>query len=202
MAPARKVRDLHCRDTFGESARAVLLVRLAEVEDRRRDVLEPDDPQALHDLRIAAKRLRYSLETFSVCLPDGMATDQADRVRDLQDVLGRIHDLDALRGLLTGRIEQMDAEARRRGVEIATGDEDDSVRQHELQELVWSDERHSRLGLYSVIAAKADERREAYQRFVSLWGEWQESGLLESIRAMITGAPAPATHDEAPIPAD
>jgi len=42
-----------------------------------------------------------------------------------------------------------------------------------------------RLGLYKVIAAKADERRQFYDRFVALWTQWEEAGFLAAIRASL-----------------
>lgn len=189
MSPPRKVHNLRCRDSFREGARAILAVQLAELEERRANIAGPEDSGALHDLRIAAKRLRYSLETFAVAFPAGTAQAYANRVRDVQDVLGRIHDVDVLEGLLAGRIRRMDEEARARGLDIAQRTESQTSRRHELEQLVWGDERHARLGLYTLIGAKVEERRLQYSRFVALWNEWEESGLLGSIRTMVTDAP-------------
>lgn len=186
MAPPRKLPDLRCKGSFAEGARSVLTAQLAELEERRERISGPDDSRALHDLRIAAKRLRYSLETFAIIFPPDIAGTYADHMRDLQDILGRIHDLDVLEGLVAGRISAMDAEARAHGLDIARETADESVRRHELQQLVWGDERHARLGLYGLIGSMADERREQYERFLALWSAWEESGVLRSLRAMIT----------------
>jgi inorganic triphosphatase YgiF len=187
MAPPHKIAHLRCKGTFTEGARRILSTRLAEMEERRANIPGPEDSQALHDLRIAAKRLRYSLETCAVAFPEGEAEGYADRIRDLQDVLGRIHDLDVLEGLLAGRLASMDADARVRGLNIAREAVDPSSREQELQRLVWGDERYARLGLYSLIGSKADERRRQYTRFLTLWQEWEESGLLQALRSMIEG---------------
>lgn len=189
MAPARKISALRCRDSFSEAACAVLSVRLDEVEQRHAMITGPEDPQPLHDLRIAAKRLRYSLETFAIAFPEEEAEGYADRIRVLQDVLGRIHDLDVLEELLIGRLAAMDTDARSRGLAIARDTTDAAARTKGLQQLVWGDQRHARFGLYNVIAAKADERREQYAQFVVLWTEWAQTGLLQSIRDMINGTP-------------
>jgi CHAD domain-containing protein len=47
---------------------------------------------AFHDLRIAVKRFRYTLENF---LP-GLHQDWGDDLKEIQDILGEIHDLDVL----------------------------------------------------------------------------------------------------------
>lgn len=190
MAPARKVGGLHCQDSLDEAARTILSVRLDEVEDLRTLITGPADSQALHNLRIAAKRLRYSLEMFTVCFPETEAQSHADLVRDMQDILGRIHDLDVLQGLLLDRIALIDQESRERALEIATSPALEKRRQEELQDMVRGDEQgDGRLGLYTVIAAKAEERREQYARFESLWTEWEQYGLLRAIRTMISPVP-------------
>jgi hypothetical protein len=185
MAPARKIAALRCSDSFDTAARQILAVRLDELADLRVAITGPEDSGQLHDLRIAAKRLRYSLETFAVCFPDKEAQSYADRVRDMQDILGRIHDLDVLQGLLLDRIATMDREGRKRGLEIATCADHQSHRLEELRNLVGEGDRGARLGLYQVIASKADERRTQYARFESLWTEWEESGVLNGISAML-----------------
>lgn len=185
MAPA-KAQKRRCRGSLVDASRAVLAAQLDEVEARRARITGPGDSRALHDLRIAAKRLRYSLETFALAFPPGEAQSHADHVRELQDVLGRIHDLDVLMEILSGRIARMDADALRRGIQTATGAQDETVRQHDLQALVWGDQRYPRLGLYSLIGTKADERREQYSRFLSLWTALDQSGIFRSIHDMLS----------------
>jgi CHAD domain-containing protein len=49
----------------------------------------------MHDMRIAAKRLRYLLELVGFCF--GAVGEEAQaRARALQDVLGEIHDCDVM----------------------------------------------------------------------------------------------------------
>jgi CHAD domain-containing protein len=60
--------------------------------DRRRGA-RPDDPDALHRLRIAYKRLRYTVETFSEVLPEDLAVLAQGAAR-MQSRLGDLHDVD------------------------------------------------------------------------------------------------------------
>jgi CHAD domain-containing protein len=62
-----------------------------EVEQRRRAPLQ--DPEALHNLRIAYKRLRYTVEAFASVLP-GDLVSLAQPATRLQSRLGRLHDAD------------------------------------------------------------------------------------------------------------
>jgi CHAD domain-containing protein len=68
------------------------------VERARRDVerhrgAAPDDPEALHRLRIDYKRLRYTAETFADALPEGLAALAQGAAR-MQSRLGDLHDVD------------------------------------------------------------------------------------------------------------
>jgi CHAD domain-containing protein len=76
------------------------LTRLARraVDRARRDVerrrgADIEDPEALHGLRIAYKRLRYAIESFSEALPTH-TVDQAQHAARMQNRLGGLHDVD------------------------------------------------------------------------------------------------------------
>lgn len=167
-------------------AQAEILKRLTELEAIREEISGPADSESLHALRIAAKRLRYSLEMFAVCFPDNVALERADTVRAMQDLLGRIHDLDVLHGLLEERLGQIDAEARDRALQVALAPSEGESREHSLLDQTRTDGKaDGRLGLYKIIAAKADERRDAYGRFETHWKHWQDSGFLASIRELL-----------------
>lgn len=60
--------------------------------------LDGRDPQALHDFRIACKRLRYAMERFCDRVP--AFKDSADRLAQMQDALGEAHDRDVLLSIL------------------------------------------------------------------------------------------------------
>lgn len=51
-----------------------------------------NEAAAWHALRIAAKRMRYTLEAFRDVLEEGAATDFIERLRTLQDNLGEMND--------------------------------------------------------------------------------------------------------------
>jgi CHAD domain-containing protein len=70
-------------------------VRLDELRGFAEDALAPAASEAQHDMRIAAKRLRYVLEIFAPCL--GEEAETARRAaKQLQSVLGDLHDCDLM----------------------------------------------------------------------------------------------------------
>jgi CHAD domain-containing protein len=62
--------------------------------------------QQLHDLRIAAKKLRYGLEIFSPAFPSGLEREVA-LARALQDAGGHYHDWSVLRETLQKEIRRL-----------------------------------------------------------------------------------------------
>ena len=78
---------------FAEMSRTIILDRLKEFEKRSEGLFKPLDVEALHDMRIAVKRLRYALELFSKCWPRTVAA-QAKRAARIQGALGELHDCD------------------------------------------------------------------------------------------------------------
>lgn len=80
----------------------IVSVRLDELRSFSETALSPDASEAQHDLRIAAKRLRYVLEIFAPCLgEEGKAA--RDAAKRLQSVLGDLHDCD----LMLAKIERI-----------------------------------------------------------------------------------------------
>lgn len=71
-----------------------LMTRLEELVRYDRYVRDVDRVEELHDLRIAAKRMRYTLEVFAPVVEDSAAYLKA--LKSLQERLGAIHDVDVL----------------------------------------------------------------------------------------------------------
>lgn len=77
------------------NAARIVRTRLDELRSFAPIALEPAAATAQHDMRIAAKRLRYVLEITGPCFGSeaGAARDAAKR---LQGVLGEMHDCDVM----------------------------------------------------------------------------------------------------------
>jgi len=91
---ARQVRKLDPERSLGENAARIIQVRLDEMLAFAPQALD-GKTRAQHDMRIAAKRLRYVLEVTGFVF--GKPADTARRrARDLQDILGEIHDCEVM----------------------------------------------------------------------------------------------------------
>lgn len=92
---ARRVRKLDPAGPLAENAARIVLVRIEELRSFAPRALEPDAAEVQHDMRIAAKRLRYVLEATGFCLGRSAASARK-RAKELQDLLGEIHDGDVM----------------------------------------------------------------------------------------------------------
>jgi len=87
-------------------------VRLDELRSFARDGGAPASADDLHDMRIAAKRLRYVLEIFAPCL-GAQAEAARGAAKRLQSVLGDLHDCDLMLAKVA-RIGSVEAVLRQR----------------------------------------------------------------------------------------
>lgn len=99
MAKAKPITGLDCQASTGTNARIIARVRLEDMYSWAKDVDIPYAVRGLHNLRIAAKRLRYTLEVFEDVLPED---SQAiiNELAQIQDELGVLHDSDVMIALL------------------------------------------------------------------------------------------------------
>jgi CHAD domain-containing protein len=96
------IAGLTASTTLEDAARRMVGVRAEELFAFLPSTLDPRERIALHEMRIAAKRLRYVLELVGFCLGE-VAIEATDAARELQSVIGEIHDCDVLAARLARR---------------------------------------------------------------------------------------------------
>lgn len=98
---ARGVEGLDPAGPLRPNAARIVHTRLEELRCLAGDALVPDAGRSQHEMRIAAKRLRYALEIFGPCLgEEARAARQA--AKGLQSVLGDLHDCDLMLSRVKG----------------------------------------------------------------------------------------------------
>lgn len=80
-------------DAVRQFARHELHRRINELLDFESVVVFPADAEQLHQMRIAAKRLRYAMEVFAEAW-DGLLDPAIEQVKRIQGELGDLHDCD------------------------------------------------------------------------------------------------------------
>jgi CHAD domain-containing protein len=92
---ARRVKGLDPKDSLRANAARIVRTRLDELRSFADAALAPDASAVQHNLRIAAKRLRYVLEVVGPCI--GPKADAArEACKRLQSALGDLHDCDLM----------------------------------------------------------------------------------------------------------
>jgi CHAD domain-containing protein len=92
---AKRIKKLDPAGPLDENAARLVRRRLDELVSFAPKALDRDRLKAQHDMRIAAKRLRYVLEVTGFCFGDP-AESARRRARELQDILGEMHDCDVM----------------------------------------------------------------------------------------------------------
>jgi CHAD domain-containing protein len=106
VARARDVPGFDCDEPFELAAARVVAVRAAEVFEHSLAVLDLDDIEPVHDMRVATRRLRTALEIFEPCFPRKRFRNVLGQVKELADALGERRDRDvaieSLEGFVAG----------------------------------------------------------------------------------------------------
>src|SRR5688572_5678392 len=93
MAKAAPV-PIHADMTFAEAARRTVAVRAEELWSHAENVLDTNDIERVHDMRVATRRLRAVLEIFAPCFPRDEHRTVLKEVKALADALGARRDPD------------------------------------------------------------------------------------------------------------
>ena len=172
----RRVRGLNAKASVAKNAARIVRVRVDELYGFDPAVLDPAHVTALHDMRIAAKRLRYVLEITGHCF--GEVGDEAEAfARDLQTVLGEVHDCD----VLIPRVEQEIAALRAQDVIALT-----RVPVDELPDALRRAPGRTRYrGLETLAAGLTARRALLYEDFVQAWQQGKDDELRDRLEAAL-----------------
>jgi hypothetical protein len=173
---ARRVKGLDPAAPLADNVERIVRVRLDELYSFIPRALDPSEVEALHDMRIAAKRLRYILETTADACFGPYAETAAKRARQLQDLLGEIHDCDVTlpRVLeLLGELRAGDAAV----VRAAAGDAED------LDPALAAAAPHADAwrGLTTLTVHLRARRTLLFERFVELWRDLEREAFRERL---------------------
>jgi CHAD domain-containing protein len=160
---ARRVKGLDPEAPLGDNAERIVRVRLDELCSFMPTAADPEEIVALHDMRIAAKRLRYILEVTGPCFGP-YASGAVKLVKDLQDLLGEIHDCDVQLPEVAGFLEElMAADAAAAGASPS--------------DLAKAPNRRTYSGLVALQVHLRARRRALFEQFLELWRDYERKGF-------------------------
>jgi hypothetical protein len=172
---SRPVKKLDPGRPLAENAARIVRVRLDEVRSFVPRALEPERVRQQHDMRIAAKRLRYVLEATEFCFGRAGRTARR-RARDLQGLLGELHDCDVMLPRVEGHLAELrdrDAEAVRR----LAGDAPDL----DPEVAARAPARTAYRGLEVLSVYVRARRKLLFDRFVEFWTEQEAAGTWDAL---------------------
>ena len=177
---AKRVKKLDPAAPLAENAARIVRVRLGELRSFAPKALEQNRSTDQHDMRIAAKRLRYVLEPTESSF--GRAGPLARRrARELQSVLGDIHDCD----VMLPRVERHLAELREQdadAVRASAGDAKDLD-----PELAGRAPHRTAYRGLDVLAVYLRARRKLlFERFADFWAEQERRGVWDGLERSAT----------------
>jgi hypothetical protein len=167
---ARKVKDLDPAEPLADNAERIVRVRLDEMCGFMPQAADPSEVVALHDMRIAAKRLRYILEITAPIFGD-YASTAVRLTKDVQDLLGEIHDCDVQIPEVQAFLDELVADDARQLVAAAGAAQDldpSAVRK--------AAHRNDHAGLVALLVHLRARRELLYNRFLELWQEYERKG--------------------------
>ena len=171
---ARPVRGLRPDGPFRSSAGRIVRTRLGELYAFDPAIRDAANVTELHDMRIAAKRLRYVLEIVGFAFGSEGKTLE-EEAKWLQDLLGEIHDCDVTIPLIDAHVA--------------------SLRDHDRDHLLAVDGDPAALatapnrelygGLEGLVSYLEARRILLYRQFVDHWDQLLSSRFRERVEAVL-----------------
>ncbi|GAC1329823.1 MAG: hypothetical protein NVS2B16_16130 [Chloroflexota bacterium] len=112
MAKQSKVKGLDAGDSIREAAVKILWVRFNDMWALWAPVSKGTDVEALHDMRVASRRLRTVMQTFRPCFPKSSFRRHYTCIQQIADLLGEVRDRDVLIEELNNDEERLVPEQR------------------------------------------------------------------------------------------
>lgn len=190
---ARRVKGLRPAAPLADNAERIVRERLSELCDFMPTAADPAEVEALHDMRIAAKRLRYILEVTAPCFGP-YAKPATKLTKDLQDLLGEIHDCDEMLPRVRAHLDALLESDATALCERAAGKKDLDPK---LVAKAPSLDAYS--GLTALLVHLQARRGLLFGRFLELWIRYQRDGFRARLEFAIAerSEPPPAVEESA-----
>lgn len=162
--------------SFRQAGRKIIAARVADLQDLSNSLHHPFDSEPLHDMRIAAKRLRYAMELFAPCW-GGTLKSYAHDVSELQSSLGELRDCDTW-------IDDLGARLDRNRPSPANGRTSAANKREELRRAaVWLLDHFTK------------ERGKHFRHALARWEEWETTDFFARLDSILDQTYPQEQHD-------
>ena len=145
--------------SFHQSGAEIILTRFAELRNLSKSLYHPLEPEPLHRMRIAAKRLRYAIELFAQCWGEQL-TPFAQEISELQTSLGELHDCDVWIADFGVRLSKRRRQAATDGA---------------------GDHAYERVAAIWLLRRFVKERTKHFRDALARWHEWETNDFAERL---------------------
>ncbi len=158
MAKAWKVKGIQPQSSYRWNAQVILAVKVEEVCSWAEFIHNPDNIKELHNLRISVKRLRYSMEDFTINYGEEFK-NFLKILTDLQEQLGDIHDCDVVKMILTDYLQALPDQG---------------------------DTEIDAIGINALLLRYREMRAAKYQAFLERWDALEEADFKDELLRIVT----------------
>ncbi len=99
-------------DPLAEAGRKILLFHFAEMLRHEEGTLLGEEIEALHDMRVATRRMRAAMDVFGYTYKPKTVQAHLKGLRAIGRLLGRVRDLDVFIEKVNAYVERLDADSR------------------------------------------------------------------------------------------
>lgn len=178
MAKATPIEGIEPEGGLRINAALIIPVRVAELRAWEAAVQDPERIEELHAMRIAAKRLRYTMEIFASAYGKPFAA-AITQVKAIQERLGTIHDADVLVPQLHAHLRQTLELPKEK--KTKTKQKRTPVPEVGVHRADWD----AAAGLLTLCRQRAAARDTTYEAFRRHWAELTETGFWERLDTLI-----------------
>lgn len=160
---------IHPDNSITENAAVIIPWRIQELLEWEKYISDPARVYELHQMRIAAKRLRYTLEIFAPFYGRDFA-QAIDRIKGFQEQLGSIHDADVLVPQLGRNLKESLQVSSKRAEKLG----------------VYTSDFQAAAGLISLCLKLTEERESTYRRFLADWHAARAEKFFEALMDLVS----------------
>jgi CHAD domain len=179
MSKAWPVQGIDPDCSLDSNARRILRVRVGELYSFEPIIDDPAISPQLHDLRISAKRLRYTLELFDNVFGE-IGERNIDRVKTVQGQLGDLHDIDVRIVLIQDELVTLAGEQVER-LAKSLSEAPPALHGSITTAALRPPPDDPRRGLVALLGRQYTDRRKVYERFRRTWDRFSTEGMREEL---------------------